>query len=67
MYEMLVGYPPFHADDPRTTCRKVMSRLFECKIYLNGCFLSCIMRVTVSFGGWQLILGDDLRYTTIEN
>lgn len=23
MYEMLVGYPPFYADDPITTCRKV--------------------------------------------
>lgn len=24
MYEMLVGYPPFYADDPITTCRKVI-------------------------------------------
>lgn len=23
MYEMLVGYPPFYADDPMSTCRKV--------------------------------------------
>ncbi|PWZ54362.1 Serine/threonine-protein kinase tricorner [Zea mays] len=23
MYEMLVGYPPFYADDPITTCRKL--------------------------------------------
>jgi serine/threonine protein kinase len=23
MYEMLVGYPPFYADDPISTCRKV--------------------------------------------
>ncbi|KAK9274780.1 hypothetical protein L1049_022032 [Liquidambar formosana] len=24
MYEMLVGYPPFYADDPITTCRKIV-------------------------------------------
>ncbi|KAG8375699.1 hypothetical protein BUALT_Bualt10G0127700 [Buddleja alternifolia] len=24
MYEMLVGYPPFYADDPMTTCRKIV-------------------------------------------
>lgn len=24
MYEMLVGYPPFYADDPLTTCRKIV-------------------------------------------
>lgn len=24
MYEMLVGYPPFYADDPISTCRKVL-------------------------------------------
>ncbi|KAL1532591.1 serine/threonine-protein kinase tricornered-like isoform X1 [Salvia divinorum] len=23
-YEMLVGYPPFYADDPMTTCRKIV-------------------------------------------
>lgn len=23
MYEMLFGYPPFYADDPITTCKKV--------------------------------------------
>lgn len=25
MYEMLVGYPPFYADDPISTCRKVLN------------------------------------------
>lgn len=25
MYEMLIGYPPFCSDDPRITCRKVIS------------------------------------------
>ncbi|XAR64039.1 Non-specific serine/threonine protein kinase [Bertholletia excelsa] len=25
MYEMLVGYPPFCSDDPRTTCRKIIN------------------------------------------
>ncbi|GAB4854474.1 hypothetical protein Ancab_023057 [Ancistrocladus abbreviatus] len=25
MYEMLVGYPPFYADDPITTCRKIVN------------------------------------------
>ncbi len=25
MYEMLVGYPPFYADDAVTTCRKITS------------------------------------------
>ncbi|KAM3379084.1 serine/threonine-protein kinase 38 isoform X1 [Capsicum galapagoense] len=24
MYEMLIGYPPFYADDPITTCRKIV-------------------------------------------
>ncbi|KAG9154076.1 hypothetical protein Leryth_000563 [Lithospermum erythrorhizon] len=24
MYEMLMGYPPFYADDPITTCRKIV-------------------------------------------
>ncbi|XP_043704976.1 serine/threonine-protein kinase 38-like isoform X2 [Telopea speciosissima] len=24
MYEMLVGYPPFYADDPMTTCKKIV-------------------------------------------
>jgi len=24
MYEMLVGYPPFYADDPISTCRKIV-------------------------------------------
>lgn len=24
LFEMLVGYPPFYADEPITTCRKVM-------------------------------------------
>lgn len=35
MYEMLIGYPPFYADDPMTTCRKVsftykVNTLFSC-------------------------------------
>ncbi|XP_020091910.1 serine/threonine-protein kinase tricorner-like isoform X2 [Ananas comosus] len=25
MYEMLVGYPPFHADTPMATCRKIVN------------------------------------------
>ncbi|KAJ0245154.1 Uncharacterized protein HA466_0186330 [Hirschfeldia incana] len=25
MYEMLVGYPPFYADDPMSTCRKIVN------------------------------------------
>jgi len=25
MYECLVGYPPFYADDPMTTCRKIVN------------------------------------------
>jgi serine/threonine kinase 38 len=25
MYECLVGYPPFYADDPVSTCRKIMA------------------------------------------
>eukprot|EP00252_Welwitschia_mirabilis_P004484 TRINITY_DN14816_c0_g1_i1.p1 TRINITY_DN14816_c0_g1~~TRINITY_DN14816_c0_g1_i1.p1 ORF type:complete len:545 (+),score=115.30 TRINITY_DN14816_c0_g1_i1:451-2085(+) len=25
MYEMLLGYPPFYSDDPRMTCRKIIS------------------------------------------
>lgn len=25
MYECLVGYPPFYADDPMSTCRKIMN------------------------------------------
>ncbi|CAG7886441.1 unnamed protein product [Brassica rapa] len=25
MYEMLVGYPPFYADDPLSTCRKIVN------------------------------------------
>eukprot|EP00262_Sarcandra_glabra_P006286 TRINITY_DN1842_c0_g1_i1.p1 TRINITY_DN1842_c0_g1~~TRINITY_DN1842_c0_g1_i1.p1 ORF type:complete len:545 (+),score=90.63 TRINITY_DN1842_c0_g1_i1:266-1900(+) len=25
MYEMLIGYPPFYSDDPRTTCRKIIN------------------------------------------
>lgn len=25
LYEMLVGYPPFCSDDPRTTCRKILN------------------------------------------
>jgi len=25
MYECLVGYPPFYADDPITTCKKILS------------------------------------------
>ena len=27
MYEMLVGYPPFYAEDPITTCKKVLFKL----------------------------------------
>lgn len=26
MYEMLIGYPPFCSDDPRMTCRKVITQ-----------------------------------------
>ncbi|GAB4852152.1 hypothetical protein Ancab_016342 [Ancistrocladus abbreviatus] len=25
LYEMLIGYPPFCSDDPRTTCRKILN------------------------------------------
>mmetsp|Transcript_13509 Transcript_13509/g.37383 ORF Transcript_13509/g.37383 Transcript_13509/m.37383 type:complete len:154 (+) Transcript_13509:859-1320(+) len=25
IYEMLVGYPPFYADDPVSTCRKILN------------------------------------------
>lgn len=24
LYEMLVGYPPFYSDDPKTTCMKIL-------------------------------------------
>ncbi|KAM3411695.1 hypothetical protein ACQJBY_003391 [Aegilops geniculata] len=31
MYEMLVGYPPFYSEDPRSTCRKIVNWLSHLK------------------------------------
>lgn len=38
MYEMLVGYPPFYADDPLITCRKV--RMQSCLAYSSQYYRS---------------------------
>lgn len=45
MYEMLIGYPPFYADDPITTCRKVTSLL---SVYFKYAFHFCRIRISTA-------------------
>ena len=34
LYECLIGYPPFNADDPMSTCRKVPTQILFRMLYL---------------------------------
>lgn len=38
MYEMLIGYPPFCSDDPRMTCRKVLSFIEFYILFLSSIY-----------------------------
>ena len=37
LYECLIGYPPFFADDSVTTCRKVRGYVFHVSASVCGC------------------------------
>lgn len=60
MFEMLVGYPPFYADDPITTCKKVNmpNDIISCCLTLNLQFTGDTLYVMDSFRGAYIFLYD---------